>query len=310
MILLCGIPSETPLALVASQLDALGKPYFFFNQRRFAKMELGFEVGAGGSVEGELRVGDDAYPLAEVRAAYVRLMDDQSLPEFRGVSADSPARTYSRALHAALTGWLEIAPARVVNRSAPMASNGSKPYQAQLIRAHGFDVPDTLITNDPELVLDFRARHGRLVYKSISGVRSIVQTLEDEDLERLARIRWCPTQFQQYIDGVHVRVHTVGERVFATAITSDVTDYRYAHQRGGEAELREVELGDELAARCVGLSRSLNLDFAGIDLKITPEDEVYCFEVNPCPAFTYYELGTGQQIAGAVAQYLARSGPP
>ena len=30
-----------------------------------------------------------------------------------------------------------------------MASNGSKPYQTQLIRAHGFAVPETLITNDP-----------------------------------------------------------------------------------------------------------------------------------------------------------------
>ena len=34
------------------------------------------------------------------------------------------------------------------------------------------------------------------------------------------------------------------------------------------------------------------LEFAGIDLKVTPDNEVYCFEVNPCPAFSYYENNT------------------
>jgi hypothetical protein len=36
MILLCGIPSETPLAMVAQQLTGLGAPFVMFNQRRFA----------------------------------------------------------------------------------------------------------------------------------------------------------------------------------------------------------------------------------------------------------------------------------
>ena len=44
----------------------------------------------------------------------------------------------------------------------------------------------------------------------------------------------------------------------------------------------------------------------GIDLKITPEDDVYCFEVNPCPAFSYYEANADQPISAAVARYLAK----
>jgi glutathione synthase/RimK-type ligase-like ATP-grasp enzyme len=308
VILLCGIPSETPLALVASALDDLGHRYVHFNQRRFASTDLELEVD-GGTVGGVLRLNDYAWPLEEIQGVYVRLMDDQALPELRDEPPESPARRWSRALHATLTAWLEVAPGRIVNRCAPMASNGSKPYQSQLIRAHGFEVPETLVTNDPELVLDFRERHGRVVYKSMSGVRSIVQTLEDDDLPRLDRIRRCPTQFQQYVDGLHVRVHTIGEDVLATSIASDTTDYRYAHQNGDEAVLKAVELGDELSARCVALSKSLGLDFAGIDLKVNGADEVYCFEVNPCPAFTYYEQGAGQPIARAVARYLAGKRP-
>jgi glutathione synthase/RimK-type ligase-like ATP-grasp enzyme len=162
-----------------------------------------------------------------------------------------------------------------------------------------------LITNDPELVRAFRARHQRIIYKSISGVRSIVQTFSDEDLARLENIRWCPTQFQAFVEGTNVRVHTIGQKVFATAINTDATDYRYAERQSGDhAELREVELSDELAEMCVGLSEGLGLAFAGIDLKITPGNRVYCFEVNPSPAFSYYEGNTGQPIAKAVACYL------
>jgi glutathione synthase/RimK-type ligase-like ATP-grasp enzyme len=49
------------------------------------------------------------------------------------------------------------------------------------------------------------------------------------------------------------------------------------------------------------MARSMGLVFAGIDLKVTPDDQIYCFEVNPCPAFSYYEGNTGQPISAGVA---------
>ena len=70
--------------------------------------------------------------------------------------------------------WCEVTSARVVNRLAAMGSNSSKAYQMQIIAEHGFNVPETLITSDPEAVHEFRRRHRKIVYKSISGVRSIV----------------------------------------------------------------------------------------------------------------------------------------
>lgn len=204
-----------------------------------------------------------------------------------------------------LSRWYEIAPARVVNRTAAMGSNFSKPYQAQLIRVQGLATPETLITNDPDLVREFHARHGRVIYKSISGVRSIVKSLEPGDFHRLEQIRWCPTQFQEFVEGNDIRVHVVDSKVFATIILSEATDYRYAHRQGREAELQPFDLPEELAKKCIRLARALALPFAGIDLKITPDRRVYCFEVNPSPAFSYYESHTGQPIARAVAEYLA-----
>jgi len=304
MILLCGIPSETPLRMVRERIEAAGGEYVMMNQRDFAECAIEFEIGAGG-VSGELRIKDRRYRLEEFHAVYQRLMDDHCLPELEPEPPASPLRTHCRAFHDTLTRWLEISPARVINRCAPMTSNSSKPYQTQLIRRLGFRIPETLVTNDPALVREFRERHGRLIYKSISAVRSIVQTLEESDYQRLERIRWCPTQFQAFVEGENLRVHTVGGAVYATAIRTGATDYRYAaRQCGDAAELREVELDGELAGKCLALSAALGLEFAGIDLKVTPEDEVYCFEVNPCPAFSYYEGNAGQPISEGVARHL------
>lgn len=304
MILLCGIPSETPLAMVRERLEELNIPYVLFNQRRFNEMELAFEI-AGGRTSGFLKVDAELYRLEDFRGVYTRQMDDRLLPELKDQPERSPARMKSRALHDALTRWTEITEARVVNRAAPQGSNFSKPYQGQLIREEGFLIPETLITNDPELVRSFYRERGRVIYKSISGVRSIVQVLEEGDLSRLERIRWCPTQFQEFIEGTNVRVHVVGREVFATAARTEATDYRYAQQQVGDyATLEAMELSPELSEKCVRLAARLRLAFAGIDLKITPDGRAFCFEVNPSPAFSYYEANTGQPIALALARYL------
>jgi D-alanine-D-alanine ligase-like ATP-grasp enzyme len=60
-----------------------------------------------------------------------------------------------------------------------------------------------------------------------------------------------------------------------------------------------------LAARCIDLSRRLELPLAGIDLRRTPEGRHVCFEVNPSPAFSFYEQRAGIPVASSVARYLA-----
>lgn len=309
MILVCGIPTEPPLEMVTRELEAVGAEYALLNQREVAHAEVDLDI-QGGVAGGALTLPSGEYGLGEFSGVYHRLMDDRFLPELVDEPPGSRARAHSRAVHEALLCWMEIVDARVVNRPSPMTTNFSKPYQAQLIQRHGLRTPETLITNDPAAVTRFREEQGALIYKSISCLRSEVQMLGDEDLSRLGHIVWCPTQFQKWIDGIDVRVHVVGDRTFATSINTRAPDYRYASRRGQGLTVEPVELPDELARQCVDLSRGIGLAFSGIDLRITPEMDAYCLEVNPCPAFSYYEQSTGQPIAEAVVGYMTASDGP
>jgi hypothetical protein len=303
MIVVSGIATETPVAMVTSALDNLRLPYVMLHQRQF--MNSGFDLHmVNGAVQGQFFVDGTSIDCAEVSGIYTRLMDWRILPEAK--DAGEAAQQQCRQWHDSLNTWIEIAPGCVMNRAAASASNSSKPFQAQLIQQAGFNVPETLVTNDPDLVREFRARHGRVIYKSISGIRSIVRYLDDDAIDRLDLVRWCPVQFQRYIPGVNVRVHTVSGEVIATRIETDRVDYRYAHRDGGEAVLTPWTLPDEIAQRCLALSARLGLNLAGLDLLFADDGDVYCFEVNPSPAFSYFEHESGQQISRSIALALAR----
>ena len=146
-----------------------------------------------------------------------------------------------------------------------------------------------------------------MIYKSVSGVRSIVRRVEKRDLNRLDRIRWCPTQFQRHVAGTDIRVHVVGCSALAASIASDATDYRYATRDVGvEPEIVACDLDPGLHRKCVALAERLHLPLAGIDLRRAPDGRHVCFEVNPSPAFSFYEQRAGLPIASTVARYLAR----
>jgi glutathione synthase/RimK-type ligase-like ATP-grasp enzyme len=189
-----------------------------------------------------------------------------------------------------------------VNRLSASASNRSKPYQAEVIRTGGFSVPETLITTDPTEAREFCARTGEVIYKSMSSHRSIVSRITAGHADRFAAVTSCPTQFQRRVPGVDVRVHVIGDDIFACEIQADpsIDDYRYP----GDQPVRRVptELDPDVADRCRALAQLLGLPVAGIDLRRTPAGEWFCFEVNPSPGFTAFDDG---RIARRLAELLA-----
>ncbi|WP_308368740.1 alpha-L-glutamate ligase [Streptomyces sp. ISL-36] len=296
MIVFYGWQNETPLAQAIQAARQAGADHHVVDQAQLHRYDLMTRLPES---DGWLAADGVRIALDEITAVYAR-------PLHPPAHAKDPAeRARVAALHQEFVDWLDRAQALVLNRPQAMASNASKPYQSQFIAAAGFLVPETLVTNDPDDVREFQACHGRVVYKSLSGVRSIVRELGPADMDRLDRVRRLPTQFQEYVPGTDVRVHVVGERTFAAEVDCAATDYRYAAQDGLEAVLRPRELPADVAARCVRLAGDLGLPFAGLDLRVRPDGGWVCFEANPMPAYSYFQDAAGLPISTALVDLLA-----
>lgn len=307
MILVCGGLADSVTELVCARLQHCGFPYRLLDLARYP---VGYcvawhwtDAGPAGTIAGPGWVlGLDA-----ITGVYVRFLGPEGRVPPEGDPEAATALQFEA--DAGLMALLEDLPCPVVNRIGGGMSNNSKPYQALFLRRVGFQVPATLVTSDPAAARAFHAEHGEVIYKSASGIRSIVRRLGPAQLARLAFLRNGPAQFQAFVPGHNVRVHTVGDVVFATRIETDAVDYRYAHLDGLDVVMTSVTLPATVKAACLRAARELDLLFAGIDLKETPDGEYVCFEINPCPGFTYYERHTGQPISAALANLLNGTPP-
>ncbi|TFH15179.1 ATP-grasp domain-containing protein [Candidatus Bathyarchaeota archaeon] len=298
--LVCGVAREEPVEMLVQSLNDLGAEYYLLDQEALVdEVELRWQISDNG-IKGHIKVRGDVINIHEVTSVYHRFMNPEDIhnPE------DSINRiNQNRSIIRSLMDLFDVLPARIVNRRRPMMSNNSKPYQAMLIKKAGFAIADTIITNNPKTVMEFAAWNGPLIYKSISSVRSIVDSLDEGSASRIDSIAYQPTQFQQKIEGFNLRVHVIGKKLFGTKITSSAVDYRYAAHQGSSTNMRPYELTVELTKKCLNLAKICELEFIGIDLIIN-EDKAYCLEVNPSPGYSYYQNITKQPISDTLGQYL------
>lgn len=306
MIVVCGGIADTVTELVCARLESRHVSYHLLDLGVFpAGFTMGCRWTGSAWPEGYLCGPDWRVEVSAITGVFVRYPSEEA----RAVPADaSPA--HLQLFHAehdlGLAALLEDLPCTVINRSNGAMSNHSKPYQCLLIREAGLRVPPTLITNDPVRAAAFiEEANGDVIYKSISGIRSIVRRPGPEQLRRLHLLDNGPAQFQAFIPGDNVRVHTIGDRLFATEVKTEAVDYRYAARDGLPIEMTETMLPPHVEHACFALTRRLGLVMAGIDLKRTPDGEYVCFEINPAPGFLYYEQHSGQAISDAVVDILA-----
>lgn len=299
MTLLWGTGIDRPLCAVRLALRQMSIPVVMVDQR--SVLTANIDLAVNGCITGQLRIYDDQIDLQTIDSAYLRPYDSRLLPEVNRSPQAQESLNHAMLVDNILASWAEVTPALVINRLSAMAANNSKPYQASWIESFGFFIPETLITTDPAAVRQFSRNHRSVIYKSLSATRSVVSSISQQDECRFDDVAWCPTQFQEYIPGTDYRVHIVGEETFACEIYADSIDYRYADR----VEIASCDLPEEIADRCRKMTHAMNLLVAGIDLRRTPNDAWYCFEVNPSPGFTYFQNATGQPIAEAIAHLLS-----
>jgi glutathione synthase/RimK-type ligase-like ATP-grasp enzyme len=304
VILVSGVLGDGMIELMCARLNSMGYAYLFLDELRFpGDFNITWSAGVEG-VTGYVSSPSGRVNLRDITGIYARYV------QYRGRKRGDRLSEHEEELirseyQASLMHLFDVMPSVVVNRVRASVSNDSKLYQQLLLTAFGFRTPRTFVTTVPDEAAAFYEACGKkVIYKSLSGVRSIVRRLEEDDLPSLELVRNCPVQFQEAVEGVDVRVHTVDDKVFATEFISEASDYRYAASTGHSLTAHAIDLPPEVASACVQLARSVGLMVSGIDLRRTSDGQYYCFEINPSPGFLFYERATGQPISEAVAKLL------
>jgi len=291
MNVLFGPADDTILAVMAEAFARAGAPALVIDQRRRPPL---WQLDADGT--GHIAGVD----LKEITSVYLRPADLRAIARTEGWGPDSPELQEAARFASEFLAATEYSDWLVVNKMSAQASNLSKPWQLEQIK-QWFDVPRTLVTTDPDEAHAFATSFPAVIVKSVSGVRSIVRQLTDERLSALDAVANCPTLLQQCIVGTDVRVHVIGDFVYATEVTSEETDYRY----DPTSRHRHVDLPDDIVRRCVELSEHLELPVSGIDLRRCDDGTYVCFEANPSPGFVYFEPFPEHPIADAIAAFMA-----
>lgn len=210
-----------------------------------------------------------------------------------------------------------------------LASKHGKLSHLEVARQVGFAIPDTRVTNDPDVAREFiSGLAGGAVYKPfVAPARNVASEGEPEQwgtiftnkldmaaLASLDSVVSAPCIFQELVPKrLELRVTVIGERVFATEIHSQVhtesaVDFR-RHYALGTTPYAIHELPPEIVDRCLALKRRLGLVFAAMDFVLTPDGRYVFLEVNQQGQFLWLEEQTGQPLLEHFCELLRQGRP-
>jgi hypothetical protein len=296
-VLILGGADDEHAAHMLGRLRACKADAELLDTRRFpAELAITYDPLRG---VGWLRLpGGRVLDFARVRSVYWR-----SYHGVPPVPLPDPGQAYvaTNDARGLLESLLIRLPARWVNGWAAYNLHQTKPVQLALVAALGVPVPAGVMTNDPEAVRTFAARHPRCIFKPVQGgahTRRVTPGhLTDENLRSLA---YAPVTLQEEVPGTDVRVFVAGDRVLACAIHTDAPDFR----DDPDPRIEPHALPDDVAAWCVSAARVLDLLWTGIDLRRTPEGRYVFLEANPSPMFLGFEARTGLPLTDLLVGLL------
>lgn len=323
MILILTEARDDTADLVAGKLQRRGAPFLRFDNAWFPKdSRVSFHYQSRGRVSRCLEWGGDTFDLDAVSVAWDRR--PQRPTPHDEVSRELTRRFIQRESEHFLDDlWHTLdCPWLPAHRSV-IVRGQHKLSQMRLADALGFELPPTLVSNDPAQVRDFYLRHrGRIVSKVFykpsllpEGApdepfawRRLTEVVSHRALAALSSVRLCPSIFQAYVPKrIELRVTVVGEQVFAAEIDSQAnprTRHDWRRNDLAHTPYRRHELPESEQRRCVALTQRMGLSFGAIDLILTPDGRYVFLEINPTGQWRWVEAKTGLPISDAVCDYL------
>jgi len=195
----------------------------------------------------------------------------------------------------------------------------SKEEQLRIAAACGLRIPATCISNDPAAIRHFmqsidapvitKMQSAFAIYRE--GQEHVVFTnaVEDEHLQDLDSVQYCPMVFQERIEKqLELRVNIVGQALFAFSVNAALaaraaTDWR----KDGAALVDSWEpytLPDELQQKLLAFMEAYGLNYGAIDLILSPDNQYYFLEVNAAGEYFWLDKLCDNAISRQIAHVL------
>jgi len=309
VILVVSYPSEDHTTEVVKRLEAQGREVCLMDLGDFpAQAELALSWGNGGPPAYRASTSRGGVDLRRVRAGWWRRVRPFEVAP--GVRPRDRVFAESETSQAVF-GMLDSLACPWINPRLPDEAAHHKPSQWTVAHQVGLKLPRTLVTNEPRAARRFvdAVGVGRAVFKAfLASTEDWRETrlVLREDLDRLDSVRYAPVIFQEYVDGVDLRITIVGDKVFAAEIDARQTSYPVDMRMAvGEATVNPVTLPSEVVSGLRQLMDRLGLVYGAIDMRRANDGSYYFLEVNPAGQWLFVENRTGLPISQAVADCLA-----
>lgn len=305
MILVIGSSEEYHSQHIYNLLKAKNENICYFDSRTFPENLPISWIASDPTINGNLKINGQKISLKDIKSVYWRWhYGIDIIPSDRTSEALYIAQMKERESISAMDSLFSAMNCLWVNSIDAIELHKKKTYQLYLMAQNGIRVPKSLITNDKDKIMPFlNENNGQLIYKPVrGGAHTEKLTASDFSEERLNSLKFSPVQFQEFIDGVDIRVYVIGDTVFAAEIRANTIDFR----EDPDAEIVPVKLPDNIKEDCLKVMKILNLNFSGIDIRRSNIGEYVFIEANPSPMFVYFEEKSNYPISEKLVDMLIK----
>jgi glutathione synthase/RimK-type ligase-like ATP-grasp enzyme len=299
---------------VIQELSDRSVPVFRFHPEDFPHAcSVSIELHDG-RIEGELRNADGQVAFADICAAWYRRA--RNLFEGRRLSLtaetlDNYVRAQSTATLAALCESLDTL---WVGQPHKLRRAEVKALQLAKASAAGLETPHTLISNAEAEVRTFVDGLGdtdcaikpliALGVSDAQGYRLPLTTTLPPG-QSLASVALAPTIFQPYVPkAFELRCVVIGDRIFCAKMDSQADEATRTDWRAGQPDHEIFVLPEQVEASIRRLMASFELNFASLDMIVTPDGEFVFLELNPNGQWLWLELELGLPLVASMADLL------
>lgn len=218
-----------------------------------------------------------------------------------------------------LFGMLESMHCFQIGKFSQYRRLDSKEEQMKIASMLGLKVPETCITNNPEVARDFVRAHPKgaiakmqssfAIYKE--GKEHVVFTnlVTEENLSDIESLQYCPMQFQEKLEKAReLRITIVGDEVFSFAVDSQKMENARLDWRREGLELLDqwepYELPGDVKQKLLRLMDVYQVNYGAIDIIVTPEGEYYFLEINSAGEYFWLDRLVDNEISGHIAKVL------